>query len=137
MYDFLFYFTYKQSSKRDGEFVARFLGRLVVLIGLSTLFGFFYSILRFSLCYFWGVSIARTNARPTPGNNLTYFGIILLIFGFVNVYFNKTRVDKIIIRYDKKKGIYSAGNIIKYIVYIFIPLVLGIILINKSVLYCE
>jgi hypothetical protein len=137
MYYFIFYFVYKRSINKDGVFVARYSASLIVAIAMGIHIMLLYAIARFGLCYFWGISIARTNIHATLGNNLSYllFFISILIPSYL--YFNQRRVEITTNHFKVNENFYSGINIIKFITLFLLPLLAAIFLVNKSVYYCN
>ena len=137
MYHFIFYFIYRAKLKADGPALTRYSANLIVMIFLVIHFGMLYSVIRFSCCYFWQISIARESAHATQANNLPYllFGIATFFLSYK--YFNEKKINAILNRYQGVEKFYTAGNILKFILLFILPLLISIFLVNKSVLYCQ
>lgn len=136
MYNFVYYFIYKAKLKSDGDSLARYSASLVVSIILAVHIGCLYAITRFFLCYYWGISIARTNARATAANNLSYLLFFVVVLCATIFYFNNKRVELIVNRYQNKEIFYSLLSVTKFILIFLLPLLIAIFLVNKSVIYC-
>jgi len=137
MYHFMFYFIYRRSLIKDGAFVARITARMVVTVVLTIHFALAYTILRFLLCYFENVSIARPNSEATSIDSLRQLLIIVAIFVGTSFYFNIKRIEYIMKLYDNIPKFYIAINILKFLSILIVPLLLAIFLVNKSTSYCQ
>jgi len=136
MYHFIFYFIYKAKIKADGPKVTRYSASLIVSIFLGMHLGLLYCIARFICCYFWQISIARSNPHATASDTLSDLLIINTILFLSYKYFNEQRVNTIVEKYQGKEKFFTAVNIIKFILLFFAPLLIAIFFENKSVTYC-
>ena len=136
MYNFIFCFVYLGRLKKDGKGVAIYTAKLAVTIAIVMHVALLYSVLRLALCYYWNISIARSNVHATSSDRLLYFLIGLSIFLVTNSYYNKQRIEKVSGVYDSSNDLLSFKNILKFISLFVIPLLLGIYFVNKSVGYC-
>ena len=136
MYQFIFYFIYRAKLKADGAKQSRYSASLVVMIFIVVHLGLLYSIMRFICCYFWQISIARTNAEVTGGDILSYSvtAIVILILSFR--YFNEEKIGAKLTKYQETERFYTFRNILKFILLFILPLLTAIFLENKSVEYC-
>ena len=138
MYKFIFYFIYKKRISRDGnKFVAKYSSCLIVTIAIFIHAALFYAVSRFCLCYFGQISIARVNAIESPINKLINLLIIFLLFILVFRYYNDKRITLAMDYYSNQSEFYSYKNIFKFISLLAIPLITSILLVNRSVLYCN
>ena len=137
MYYFIFYFVYKGRLIKDGALVARYSACLIVSIALGIHLTLLYSILRFMLCYFDRVSIARSNPHVTRANDLINLSIFFAIGISTYIYINRKRVESIVNRYNDNESFYSPANIVKFICLFLFPLLVSIFLVNNSVSYCQ
>jgi hypothetical protein len=92
MYNFIFYFIYRAKINADGKGVTRYSASLIVAIYLGVHLGLLYAITRFIFCYYWQISIARSNSHPSGFKNII-LAIFLILLSYK--YFNEKRVEKI------------------------------------------
>jgi hypothetical protein len=135
MYSFIFYFIYRAKLNQDGAALTRYSANLVVSIFMTVHLALLYAIVRFILCYYWQISIARHNVIANRSDNLKYIAIFFAINIISFNYFNKRRVDRILSRYEKVEKFYTLSNILAIIFLFLIPLVIAIFLVNRSVRY--
>lgn len=136
MYYFIFYFIYKAKLKADGASQSRYSASLIVSIFLGIHLGLLYAVTRFVLCYYWQISIARSNVRAAKTNTLFYFLLAMLLCLICYFYFNKKRISIIETRYAQVEKFYTFPKITKFILLFILPLLLAIYLVNKSVVFC-
>jgi hypothetical protein len=134
MYNFIFYFIYRAKINADGKGVTRYSASLIVAIYLGVHLGLLYAITRFIFCYYWQISIARSNSHPSGFKNII-LAIFLILLSYK--YFNEKRVEKILNKHEGIEKFYTLKNIIKFVMLFIVPLLIAIFLVNKSVSYCN
>lgn len=137
MYNFIFYFIYRAKIKADGKILTRYTASLIVGIYLGTHIALLYSINRFILCYYWHISIARSNSHATSSNSMIYLILSILLILFSYRYFTEKRIEKLLTKYDQIDSFYTFKNILKFILLFIGPLLIAIFFVNKSVSYCN
>ena len=137
MYWFIFYFIYRAKLKADGTALTRYSASLIVAIYLVVHLSLLYALIRFYLCYFWQISIARHNVHANSQNNFIYFFLFALILFLVYKFFTERRIGLILNKYSCIENFYGRANISKFILLFLIPLLISIFIVNKSVLYCN
>lgn len=135
--DFIFYFIYSYSLFKDGPWVARISACLIVAIALRFHVALGYSILRFWLCYWKGISIARSNVQATRADDLRYLSLAIAAYIIAYFVFSTKRIDRVVERYQKNEKFYTVFNFVKFISAFLIPLLISIFFVNKSVGYCK
>lgn len=130
MYSFVFYFMYKYHT-RFGDFNPRFTASGAVLVTICIhLFFLFCGVKYFSEEGFLNQSSFNDDYFT---NKLIWMAILLpfLILSFL--YYSKSRVSKIVSKYDAKRiRIFSFKNILYFLVIMFVPLILGVYFLNHS-----
>ncbi len=136
MYNFIFYFVYKKQFKGDNNIQAVKSSGLIVSLAVGLHILLLYSIMRFCLCYFAQISIARRNSSPTSANNMAYLVLIILIFGIVGRIYSERRASHIVAEFSNKVNFYNSKSVAKFISILLVPLLISIFLVNSSVGYC-
>jgi len=132
MYSFIFYFIYISSIWKYGQKGARIAGASMVIFAM--LFHLFLAFLCVEKIYFLinnGNELIRQSDSPQNGISKLVFmalGILILIFGIL--YFSERRVSIIKEKYSdaNKKEFIKPDNVIKFIILVFAPIVLVIVL---------
>lgn len=134
MYYFVFYFIYRLQMKQSDftPFLGRYMASAIVSFAVIIQIGFVWALARFIFFNYFGIDLF-TLTIPPGINFITGIPSILLIMFIIFKYFNNKRISFIIEKYRTRK-IYSFINILRVFFIIFIPLIIGIILVNHSII---
>lgn len=134
MYNFIFYFIYRSQihQKDGGPFVARLFGSWIVVLALLTQVGLVYSILRFILFNFYSNSISFSSGETYSGKLIFWLPFLIVLNIGVYKYYSLARINKLVTHYEKIEKFYSLFHILKFFIFIFLPLAISIWLVNHS-----
>lgn len=135
MYNFIFYFIYKSQihQKDGGPVVARLIGSWIVVLALLIQVGLVYSILRFILFKFYSNNISFSSGETYSGKLIFWVPFFIVLNIGVYKYYNLARINKLVTHYGKIERFYSLLHILKFFIFIFLPLAISIWLVNHSV----
>ena len=135
MYKFIFYFIYhSQVNQKDGgPFVARYIASIIVFVAIIFHILLIYSIFRYFLFAFYKSDISVDAGRSFSHKLLFWLPLVVPIFIVVYKYFNQKRIGEILKKYEGIHHFYSFLNVLKFFIIIFLPLFIGILLVNNSI----
>ena len=138
MYNFIFYFIYKRKIGKEGYALTRYSSCMIVALAIGIHIDFLYSILRFLLCYYKHMSIARSgSASFTLSQQFLLLLFLSGVFILTCLYFRSNRISIIEKKYGSVDNFYSVKNAIKFLLIFILPFLISIFLVNKSVKYCS
>ena len=113
-------------------FLGRFMASTIVAWAVIMHISFVWGLARFILFNYYDIHFFNEHLPPV----IDFFSgvpAILLILFLIFKYFNYKKISFITEKYQNRK-IYSFINIVKFFCIIFIPLIIGIILVNHSII---
>ncbi len=140
MYRFVYYFMYKFQRTKEDDYSSRYLAALGVFITIAFHIFFVLACTRYFLDFKEQVFTFSNNRLV---NKLIQTSIILPLILINNLYFNKKRAEKIIDDFDnayysgKMSYIFSAVNILLFLLITIIPIAVGAYFINHSTMTLE
>ena len=135
MYNFIFYFIYRSQvhQKDGGPFVARIIGSWIVVLALLIEVGLIYAICRFVLFNYYDINISFSSGKTYSGKLIFWIPFFIVLNILVYRHYSFVRITKILKRYDSIQHFYSLITILKFFIFIFLPLIISIWLVNHSI----
>lgn len=134
MYNFIFYFIYRSQihQKDGGPFVARIIGSWIVVLSILIQIGLIYSVFRFILFNFYSINISFSSGKSYSGKLVFWLPFFIILNIGIYKYYSLARINKLGTRYNDIERFYSLQNILKFFIFIFMPLIISIWLVNHS-----
>lgn len=126
MYNFIFYVLYKANIK-DGRFTAKYQASLIVFLAILIHALLFFSILK----RIFIKQFEASNISEWFNEHKAVYILIMIIFIFILYrYYNDKKIEKILNKYSNKPNSTKASNIIKVLLILLVPIILGGIILT-------
>ena len=126
MYNFIFWVLY-QANIKDGKNSAKYNGVLIVLL-IAVIHLFFLFII---IKIIFKEKFAAINDRNWYNHNKPFLFFIILFLGcLLYFYYNNNRIIKILDKYKDEINPTKFSNIIKIALLLFIPVIIGAIILT-------
>lgn len=117
MYNFAFYFFYRELARRNDDSIFTSILGVFIIIGLH-----FFTIIK--VLDNFGIISYPTFSSTYLYNKLYWYIPCAVILGVVYLYFNKVKTKAIIEKYSANDNFYSIGNILLFLLQILIPILI-------------
>lgn len=133
MYNFIFYFIYKSqvNQKSGGPFVSRIIGSMIVFLALLIHCALLFSIIKYVSFNFYNIDLSYNIGSTYSSKVLFWYPLLGVAIIFLSRQYSRNRIEKILVRFNSSENFYSFKNILKFLLLIFLPLIISIFLLKN------